>query len=203
MRARALRFPFPPSRFPVLSSHFPFPFSPFPFSIASPTLDMAALSPRFDAACQYASRLHRDQVRKGTTIPYLSHLLAVAAIVLEHGGTEDQAIAALLHDAVEDQPRDGQTETEIAARFGTDVRRIVLALSDATGHPKPPWRDRKLAYLERLKDEPADVLLVSLADKLHNARCILADYYEVGDAIWERFSAGRTDLLWYYRELEG
>ena len=159
------------------------------------------LSPRFDAAFQYASQLHRDQVRKGTTIPYLSHLLAVAAIVLEHGGTEDQAIAALLHDAVEDQPRDGQTEAEIGQRFGAEVRRIVLALSDATTHPKPPWCDRKKAYLERLKEEPAEVLLVSLADKLHNARSILADYYEVGDAVWQRFTAGRKDQLWYYREL--
>jgi (p)ppGpp synthase/HD superfamily hydrolase len=162
---------------------------------------MPALSPRFDAAFQYASRLHRDQVRKGSTIPYLSHLLAVAAMVLENGGTEDQAVAALLHDAVEDQPRGGQTESEIGARFGAEVRRIVLALSDATGHPKPPWRDRKLAYLERLKDEPADVLLISLADKLHNARSILADYYAVGDAVWGRFNSDRKDHLWYYREL--
>jgi (p)ppGpp synthase/HD superfamily hydrolase len=160
-----------------------------------------ALSPRFDAAFQYASRLHHDQVRKGSTIPYLSHLLAVAAIVIENGGTEDQAIAALLHDAVEDQPQGGKTESEIGSQFGGEVRRMVLALSDATGHPKPPWCDRKKAYLERLKDEPADVLLVSLADKLHNARSILADYYAVGDAVWQRFNAGRKDLLWYYREL--
>lgn len=155
---------------------------------------------RFDDALVYASRLHRNQRRKGTDIPYVAHLLAVAALVIEHGGDEDQAIAALLHDAAEDQGG-AATLAEIEARFGSAVARIVGDCTDSWCEPKPPWRARKQAYLEKLAAKPEASLLVSLADKTHNARAILADRRQVGEAIWDRFTGGRDGTLWYYRSL--
>lgn len=137
--------------------------------------------------------------RTNTDIPYLSHLLQVAAWVMERGGTEDQALAGLLHDYLEDIP--GATREEVAERFGEPVGRMVAALSDSTGPNKPEWKERKAAYLERLKTEPPDVKLVSACDKLHNATCILRDLKATGNAVWNRFSAGRDETLWYYREL--
>jgi (p)ppGpp synthase/HD superfamily hydrolase len=130
----------------------------------------------------------------------------VAALVLEHGGDEDQAIAALLHDAVEDHPREGRTSAEILERFGERVHRMVIAMTDsdpnaADDDAKGPWHDRKQAYLQHLSEAPAEVLLVAAADKLHNARTVYEDYREDGDAIWSRFTAGRDDQLWYYRQL--
>jgi (p)ppGpp synthase/HD superfamily hydrolase len=170
----------------------------------------AGLSSRFDDALTYASRLHARQVRKGTRIPYVSHLLSVAALVLEHGGDEDQAIAGLLHDAVEDQGGQPRLE-EIRQRFGERVAGIVEACSDsdeADPTKKVSWRERKERYLEHLREAPPEVLLVSAADKLHNARAILADYRTVGESLWSRFSPGRHDVrdgrdavLWYYRAL--
>ena len=158
------------------------------------------LSTRFDAALVYASQLHRDQVRKGTDIPYISHLLAVTALVLEHGGTEDEAIAALLHDAIEDQ---GGAETREAIRdcFGENVAAIVDGCSDADTFPKPPWSERKKAYIEHVANASQSVRLVSAADKLHNARAILADYRQLGETLWDRFNGGRDGTLWYYRAL--
>ncbi len=158
------------------------------------------LSDRFDEALIYASRLHRAQRRKGTDIPYVSHLMSVAALVLEHGGSEDQAIAALPHDAAEDQ---GGTETldAIRLRFGDAVARIVADCTDAWSEPKPPWRARKEAYIATLPEKHADSLLVSLADKTHNARAILSDYRALGDALWPRFNGGRDGTVWYYRSL--
>lgn len=158
------------------------------------------LSPRFDDALVYASQLHRDQVRKGTHIPYVSHLLAVAAIVLEHGGREDEAIAALLHDAVEDQGG-SETREAIRERFGEDVAAIVDGCSDADTLPKPPWDERKKAYVAHVVIAPPSVRLVSAADKLHNARAILADYRQLGEPLWDRFNGGRDGTLWYYRAL--
>ena len=159
-----------------------------------------ALSVRFEEALQYAARLHADQVRKGTEIPYISHLLAVAGLVLEQGAGEDVAIAALLHDAVEDQG--GQaTLDEIRNHFGDAVAEIVAGCTDAWIDPKPPWRERKEAYLVHLRGAPAPELLVSAADKLHNARTILADYRAQGEAIWDRFTGGKEGTLWYYRSL--
>lgn len=158
------------------------------------------LSPRFDDALVYASQLHRDQVRKGTHIPYVSHLLAVAAIVLEHGGREDEAIAALLHDAVEDQGG-SETREAIRERFGEDVAAIVDGCSDADTLPKPPWDERKKAYVAHVVIAPPSVRLVSAADKLHNARAILADYRQLGETLWDRFNGGRDGTLWYYRAL--
>jgi len=159
-----------------------------------------SLSSRFESAFLLASRLHADQVRKGTTIPYISHLMAVAALVLEAGGDEDQAIAALLHDAVEDQGGKEVLE-EIQDRFGPRVAAMVAALSDTDQTPKPPWRERKVAYLAHLQFASPEVLRISLADKLHNARTILSDLREQGNATWERFNGGRDGSLWYYRSL--
>jgi (p)ppGpp synthase/HD superfamily hydrolase len=157
-----------------------------------------ALSERFDRALLLASSLHRRQMRKGTSVPYVSHLLATAAIVLEHGGGEDEAIAALLHDAVEDCG--AEQLQKIREMFGEPVARIVDACSDTDQQPKPPWRDRKEAYIARIATEPSEARLVSAADKLHNARCILADYREHGEALWDRFNKD-ADQLWYYRSL--
>ena len=159
-----------------------------------------ALSARFEAALPFAAGLHRDQVRKGTNTPYVSHLLGVAAIVLEHGGNEDEAIAALLHDAVEDQGGP-PTLRAIHDRFGGAVAAIVAGCTDTDLVPKPPWRPRKEAYVAHVASASPSVRLVSAADKLHNARTILADYRRHGDAVWERFSGGKEGSLWYYRAL--
>ena len=154
------------------------------------------LSPRFDEALAFAVDLHREQPRKGTGVPYVSHLLSVAALVLEHGGSEDQAIAALLHDAVEDQGG-RPTAERIRERFGDLVADIVDGCTDTDVSPKPPWRERKEAYVERVRREPAHVRLVSAADKLHNARTMVTDLRIHGPALWQRFNAGRDETLWY------
>ncbi len=152
----------------------------------------------FESALKYASRLHAKQTRKGSDAPYISHLLAVAAIALEHGATEKEAIAALLHDAVEDQ---GGQETleEIRRRFGKRVAKIVAACSDTDESPKPPWRERKEAYVERLRSEPYSARLVVAADKLHNARDLLSSYRVQGEDLWSHFTGDREGTLWYYR----
>jgi (p)ppGpp synthase/HD superfamily hydrolase len=162
------------------------------------------LSERFDDALAYASSLHRTQSRKGTQTPYVAHLLSVAALVIENGGQEDQAIAALLHDAVEDQGI--ETADEILRRYGSAVYAIVKGCTDAEvpkGARKPPWRSRKEAYIEHARHAPAATKLVSAADKLHNARSILSDYRVLGDGVWARFSGGKEGTLWYYRTLVG
>ncbi len=156
----------------------------------------------FESALKFASRLHTRQSRKGTGAPYISHLLAVAAIALEHGATEKEAIAALLHDAVEDQ---GGQETldKIRRRSGKRVASIVAACSDTDQSPKPPWHERKEAYVERLRSEPYSVRLVIAADKLHNARDLLSSYRVQGDDLWSHFTGGRDGTLWYYRAVVG
>jgi (p)ppGpp synthase/HD superfamily hydrolase len=156
------------------------------------------LSPRFSAALAFAAELHGSQTRKGSGTPYIAHLLAVSALVLEHGGNEDEAIAALLHDAVEDQGGLPTLE-RIRERFGPAVADVVESCSDAVIQPKPPWRQRKEAYVAHLPQAPASVRLVSAADKLHNARALVADYRSHGEALWEWFTASREDTLWYYR----
>jgi (p)ppGpp synthase/HD superfamily hydrolase len=160
------------------------------------------LGDRFDDALTYAARLHRAQTRKQSGIPYVSHLLSVAALVLEDGGDEDETIAALLHDAVEDQGGAARL-AEIRDRYGERVAAIVAGCSDTDQQPKPPWRQRKEAYLRHLADPatPESVLRVSAADKLHNARSVLSDRHEVGEVVWDRFNAGRDEQLWYYRSL--
>lgn len=160
----------------------------------------ALLTKRYVDALAYAARLHRSQVRKGSGVPYIAHLLSVSALVLEHGGSEDQAIAALLHDSVEDQGG-AATRAEIAARFGEHVACLVDGCTDTDQTPKPPWQQRKDDYLAHLEHADPEVLLISLADKLHNARSVLDDYRAQGEAVWERFKGGRAGSLWYYRAL--
>jgi GTP pyrophosphokinase len=162
-------------------------------------MDEKAVDRMIDALAA-AARIHGAQVRKGTDIPYLSHLLGTCAIALEYGASEDEAIAALLHDAIEDGlPTDAARRTVWG--FGDEVGRIVEGCTDANVHPKPPWRERKRAYIERLADEDRSVLLVSASDKLHNARSIVRDLRVHGDGLWDRFNAGRDESLWYYRSL--
>jgi len=158
----------------------------------------AKLSPRFNEAFLYAADKHANQTRKKTDVPYISHLMSVAALVLEAGGDENQAIAALLHDVVEDCGGYPVLD-EIRQKFGDGVANIVAGLTDAYTTPKPPWKARKLDYLELLRKSSDDVRLVSAADKLHNVRTILADYRKEGDSVWERFSGRRDGTLWYYR----
>ena len=154
------------------------------------------LRDRFTDAFAYAVHLHALQARKATAIPYLTHLMAVCSLVLEDGGDEDQAIAALLHDGPEDQGGQPVLD-EIRLRFGDEVATLVDGLTDTLKTPKPPWGRRKMDYLARLKDEPTSVLRVSLADKLHNLRSVAVDYGVVGEAIWDRFNARRVRQRWY------
>lgn len=158
------------------------------------------LTERFDEALAYASAAHRTQVRKGSNIPYVAHLLGVASIAIEYGADEDQAIAALLHDAVEDQGGLARLE-DIRDRFGHRVAAIVMDCTDAVEIPKPEWRTRKERYVASLNSKPHDSLLVSLADKTHNAEAIVADLDKVGEAIWTRFTGGKDGTIWYYQTL--
>lgn len=154
-------------------------------------------SERLDDALGLVARDFRHRVRKGTTIPYLSHLLAVAAMVAEHGGDEEQIAAAVLHDWLEDV--EWASVAELERRFGPRVARLVEAVTDTTSHPKPPWRERKEAWLARIAAAPPEVKLVSVADKLHNIRSVLRDYRALGEPLWGRFRGGRTGSLWYFR----
>jgi 5'-deoxynucleotidase YfbR-like HD superfamily hydrolase len=168
-----------------------------------PDMSSIVLSDRFDRALVYATHIHAGQRRKGTGIPYVAHLLAVAALVLQNGGDEDQAIAALLHDAAEDHGGELRL-ADIRGRFGERVAAIVRACSDALpapGEPKADWRPRKETYLAHLALASPDAVLVSAADKLDNARALLLDYQELGEALWGRFNAPRDGTLWYYREV--
>ena len=158
------------------------------------------LSDRFTDALAYAARLHAKQVRKISGVPYVSHLLRVAGIALEHGADEDEAIAALLHDAVEDQGG-AATWEEIRRRFGDRVAGIVDGCSDAREQPKPPWRRRKEAYLARLRTASPSVRLVSACDKLDNARSIVLSYRRHGEALWPLFRGQREGTLWYLRSV--
>jgi (p)ppGpp synthase/HD superfamily hydrolase len=163
--------------------------------------DQSLLSDRFDRALLLATDHHRRQLRKGTAIPYVSHLLSVSALVLEMGGSETEAIGALLHDAVEDGGGPPMLEC-IRLEFGEDAARIVEANSDSDAEPKPPWYQRKRAYIDAIAHKQPDELRVSLADKLHNARAILLDYRSHGEGLWARFKAGEGDSVrWYYRAL--
>jgi (p)ppGpp synthase/HD superfamily hydrolase len=158
------------------------------------------LSSRFDQALQYAASIHRTQIRKGTEIPYLAHLLGAASIALEYGANEDEAIGALLHDAAEDAGGLARIE-DIRSNFGAAVAAIVEGCTDAVVVPKPPWRKRKEDYIAHLSSASASVRLVSASDKLHNARAILSDYRRHGEALWSRFNGRREGTLWYYRAL--
>jgi len=169
------------------------------------------LGPRFDEAFAHASELHREQNRKGAAIPYISHLMAVAGIVLEASAycpwmknIEDVAIAALLHDAVEDQGHKINLE-QIKDKYGETVHRIVLECSDAIvtrkDQEKPDWKKRKQDYIAKVASKSTETILVSCADKLHNLRTTLFDLNRIGDEIWDRFKGGKDDTIWYYERL--
>jgi (p)ppGpp synthase/HD superfamily hydrolase len=160
----------------------------------------ALLTERFDQALLFASRAHRSQRRKGTAVLYIAHLLAVCALVLEHGGQEDQAIAALLHDAAEDQ---GGPEmlVQIRDHFGPRIASLVAACSEPSELKDASWRERKEAFLSNLLDAPADALIVVASDKVHNLSCILDDRRRLGDGVFERFNGGKSGTLWYYGQL--
>lgn len=167
---------------------------------------------RLGDALQLAAEAFAHIERKGTGVPYLSHLLAVTTTVMEHGGSADQCIAAALHDYLEDI--DGSSPEELAARFGENVATLVLALSDTTQaeievhraaavagadpNAKPPWEQRKQRYLAHLREAPPEVKLISAADKLHNASSLVRDHAELGDALFDRFTASKDQTLWYY-----
>jgi (p)ppGpp synthase/HD superfamily hydrolase len=158
------------------------------------------LGPRFLRAFEFAAEKHKGQARKASRTPYIAHLMGVTSLVLEFGGDEDLAIAALLHDVVEDCGGKPVLK-EVRRRFGARVAKVVDGCTDAYEIPKPPWRERKENYIRHLRTADAGTRLVSAADKLNNMRSILADYREVGEAIWERFNGGREGTLWYYRTL--
>lgn len=158
------------------------------------------LGPRLERAFRYAAKKHEGQTRKQTAVPYLSHLMAVTALVLEAGGDEEMAIAALLHDVVEDcggLPR----LREIQRMFGPRVAKIVEGCTDSFVSPKLPWTVRKGDYLRNLKHKDKETRLVSACDKLHNVRTVISDYRKDGESIWKRFNGGREGTLWYYRAL--
>lgn len=161
---------------------------------------MPDLGDRFERALELAARLHRRQNRKGTTVPYVAHLLGVCSLVLEHGGGENEAIAALLHDAVEDQGGE-RTFLSIREQFGDEVAAMVAACTDAWTSPKPPWKQRKTEYLQRLPGESDGALLVSAADKLYNARSIVTAYRAHGELVWGRFAQGRDAQVWYFQSV--
>jgi (p)ppGpp synthase/HD superfamily hydrolase len=164
------------------------------------TTQRTLLTTRFEEALVYTTRLHATQLRKGTNIPYISHLLSVAALVIEDGGDEEQAIAALLHDAIEDCGGD-KIRQEIQQKFGERVASIVEGCTDSDVIPKPPWRERKEKYIQHFRSASTEVHRVSLADKLHNARSILFDWYRIGETVWTRFKGGKEGTLWYYHSL--
>ncbi len=159
------------------------------------------LSRRFEEALTYATQVHEGHLRKGSAVPYVAHLLGVCALVLEDGGSEDEAVAALLHDAVEDAGGAGRLAA-IRRRFGERVASIVALCSDTDQDPKPPWKERKRRYLAHLQSgsDPGS-RRVSVADKLHNATAILRDYRRIGEPFWDRFSAPAAEQMWYYRAL--
>jgi (p)ppGpp synthase/HD superfamily hydrolase len=158
------------------------------------------LGPRFLRAFAFAAEKHKHQTRKASTIPYIAHLMGVASLVLEAGGDEDLAIAALLHDVVEDCGGAPMLQ-EVRHKFGERVAKVVDGCTDADTYPKPPWRERKESYIRHLKKANADTRLVSAADKLNNVRSILSDYRAIGESVWSRFNGGREGTLWYYRTL--
>ncbi len=158
------------------------------------------LGPRFLRAFEFAAEKHKNQTRKASTIPYIAHLIGVASLVLEAGGDEDLAIAALLHDVVEDCGGAPMLK-EVRRKFGARVAKVVDGCTDADTEPKPPWRERKEKYIAHLKKADVDTRLVSAADKLNNVRSILSDYRAIGESVWSRFNGGREGTLWYYRTL--
>ena len=167
--------------------------------MTSETRPDPVLGTRFVEALCLAVDLHSQQARKGSSVPYMGHLLGVCGLVIDSGGSEDEAIAAVLHDAVEDQGGAATLE-RIRTQFGSNVAATVEACSDTDMVPKPPWRARKEAYVEHLRTAPTSALRVSLADKLNNLRAIVQDFGQIGGALWARFDP-ESDPIWYYGTL--
>ena len=155
------------------------------------------MSERFVGAVEFANELHGDQIRKGTTVPYISHLLIVSGIVLQHGGSEDEAIGALLHDTVEDCGGKPVMD-RIHKRFGDKIVDLVDGCSEKDIQPKPPWLERKKSYIENIKSSTPSVRLITCADKIHNASSIILEYRKVGEKVWDRFKGNKTETLWFY-----
>ncbi|BBD58930.1 hypothetical protein NIES2109_17090 [Nostoc sp. HK-01] len=164
-------------------------------------MNTVQLTANFESALVYATHLHRHQTRKISGVPYISHLLSVAALVLEAGGTEAEAIAALLHDSIEDQGGKS-TREDIRLRFGETIVAIVDGCTESDTHPKPPWEERKQKYLDNLRFASPSIRLVSLADKLHNVRSLLADLRQHGSSVWQEFKTGKEGTIWFYQQLE-
>lgn len=161
------------------------------------------MTKRFSDAVQFALDLHGQQFRKSTNIPYVGHLLRVAGLTIEYHADEDTAIAAVLHDAVEDQGGIPIAD-KIREMFGARVRGFVMDCSDSfgkVGEKKRPWRERKEAYIEHLFKAPAESRLISSCDKLDNLRCSIACYREEGPRFWKRFNSSQDDYLWYYHTI--
>ena len=160
------------------------------------------VTPRMYKALKLAFKLHGHDARKKSTVPYIAHLLAVCALVQLDGGIEDEAIAALLHDALEDKPKEINRK-KIRHKFGKKVLKMIELSTDTpkdyAGGQKPPWRKRKEAYLKHIRETDPSLLRVTIADKIDNARAILADHLRMGDEVWERFNAGKEDQLWYFK----
>jgi (p)ppGpp synthase/HD superfamily hydrolase len=160
------------------------------------------ITPRLYKALKLAFKLHGHDARKKSTVPYVAHLLAVCALVQLDGGSEEEAIAALLHDSLEDKPKEINLK-KIRYKFGKKVLKMIEVSTDTpkdyAGGQKPPWKERKVAYLEHIRQTDPSLLRVTIADKIDNARAILADHQRLGDVVWERFNAGKEDQLWYYR----
>lgn len=163
------------------------------------------ITARFNDALLFASQLHATQTRKGTSVPYISHLMMVAGLALEFGADETQAIGALLHDSIEDQAESfggaAKLRAEIQGRYGDEVLSIVNACTDSEVEPKPEWRARKRNYIAHVAVMDRRAALVSVADKIANARSIISDQQAIGNVMFERFTAGQTGTLWYYGEL--
>ena len=155
---------------------------------------------KYKKAIDYAFALHSNQYRKGTTIPYFTHLVSVSNNVIENGGNTDEVIAGLLHDAVEDQGGE-KTLKLIKKRFGNKIAKIVEECTDTKITPKPPWLERKKKYLSGMKKSTQSSLFVSLCDKLHNVTCIVNDYQRVGRKLWKRFNASSKQVYWYHNSL--
>jgi (p)ppGpp synthase/HD superfamily hydrolase len=162
--------------------------------------DSMKLSEKFEEALIYATHAHGDQTRKKTGIPFVAHILGVTAIALEYGANETEAIGALLHDTVEDCGGADRLR-DIREKFGDDVARIVDGCTDTYETPKPPWMERKRAYIKHLKDSDCPTRLVSASDKLHNTRALLAELRRHGLEVFERFAGKKDGTLWYYRTL--
>lgn len=158
------------------------------------------LSERFSQAFEFAHQLHQAQTRKRAQVPYISHLMGVSALVLRYGGSEDEAIAALLHDAAEDQGGDIVLEY-IRNKFGDTVAHIVKGCSDTTQIPKPPWKERKVKYVEHLRSTDAETLIVAASDKLYNALDCVRTHAVIGEQLWDLFRASREETKWYYRSI--